>query len=178
MRMSPTYILAVDDLVQDAHSNCFLELDPAPRLEVKPSDAIARVSRDPEAVPSFPSEPGKQPRTSEIFRGLGPQTATVTPSTAGTGAAPFSALTATSAGSETMFEGSLVEMSESSAASEQGPCASEWASDDDHLAESRIPWALLVLMSYSVSGHSRLLGPLDGSIIPVRRVSIGRNESD
>ena len=25
----------------------------------------------------------------------------------------------------------------------------EWASDDDHLAESRIPWALLVLMSYS-----------------------------
>ena len=50
-----------------------------------------------------------------------------------------------------MFEGSLVETSQSCVTSEHGARSRdlEWASDDDHHSDSRIPWALLVLMSYS-----------------------------
>jgi hypothetical protein len=124
--------------------------EPDPALRSKGStDAIARTSRDAEAVPSFLQEPAKQPRTSEIFKGLGPQTGGVTHSTAGTGKAALSSLGATSSSSETMFEGSLVETSESCVTSEHRPRDLEWASDDDHHSDSRIPWALLVLMSYS-----------------------------
>jgi hypothetical protein len=60
-------------------------------------------------------------------------------------------LAATSLSSENMFEGSLGETSQSCVTSEHGARSRdlEWASDDDHHSESRIPWALLVLMSYS-----------------------------
>jgi hypothetical protein len=143
----PNYDSGHDDL-DIILSEPLCEPDPALRSKSS-SDAIARASRDPEAVPSFLHEPGKQPRTSEIFRGVGPQTAGGTPRTAGTGAVSASSLTATSSDSETIFEGSLIETSESSAAGQQGPRALEWASDDEHLVESRVPWALLVLMSYS-----------------------------
>ena len=124
--------------------------EPDPVLRSKGStDAIARTARDAEAVPSFLQEPGKQPRTSEIFKGLGAQTAVVASSSAALGAVPSSSLAAPKSSSETMFEGSLFETSKSSVTSEHGPRDLEWASDDDHHSDSRIPWALLVLMSYS-----------------------------
>ncbi len=60
--------------------------EPDPALRSKSSsDAIAHTSRGPEAVPSYLHEPLKPPRTSEIFKGVGPQTAAVTPSPGGTG---------------------------------------------------------------------------------------------
>jgi hypothetical protein len=147
---------ATDELKSDS---CHDDLDkilsepipePDPALRSKGStDAIARTSRDAEAVPSFLQEPGKQPRTSEIFKGLGAQTAVVATSSAALGAVPSSSLAAPKSSSETMFEGSLFETSKSSVTSEHGPRDLEWASDDDHHSDSRIPWALLVLMSYS-----------------------------
>jgi hypothetical protein len=143
----PNYDSCHDDLDRIL-SQPLSEPDPALRSRAS-SDAIARTARDPEAVPSFLREPAKEPRTSEIFKGLGPQTAGATPSAVGAGTAPLSSLTATSSDSETIFEGGLVETSESIAESQHGPRVQEWPSDDDHLAESRIPWALIVLMSYS-----------------------------
>jgi hypothetical protein len=144
----PNYESCHDDDLDNVLSQPIPEPDPALRSKGS-TDAIARTSRDAEAVPSFLQEPAKQPRTSEIFKGLGPQTGGVTHSTAGTGKAALSSLGATSSSSETMFEGSLVETSESCVTSEHRPRDLEWASDDDHHSDSRIPWALLVLMSYS-----------------------------
>jgi hypothetical protein len=143
----PNYDSCHDDL-DNILSQPIPEPDPALRSKGS-TDAIARISRDADAVPSFLQEPGKQPRTSEIFKGLGPQTGGVTHSTAAAGAALSSSLTAPKSSSETMFEGSLVETSESCVTSEHGPRNLEWASDDDHHSDSRLPWALLVLMSYS-----------------------------
>jgi hypothetical protein len=146
----PNYDSCPDDDLDTILSQPIPEPDPALRSRGS-TDAIARTSVDAEAVPSFLQEPAKQPRTSEIFKGLGPQTGGVTHSTAGTGKAPLFSLAATSSSSETVFEGSLVETNQSCVTSEQGPRSRdlEWASDDDHHSESRIPWALLVLMSYS-----------------------------
>ena len=80
---------------------------------------------------------------------FGPQSAGTTSSAAVTGEAPSSSLTTGSPGSETAIEGALVETNESNAAREEGSRAVEWAADDDLAAEPRIPWALIVLMSYS-----------------------------
>jgi hypothetical protein len=151
----PNYDSCHDDDLDTILSQPIPEPDPALRSKGS-TDAIARTSRDAEAVPrdaeavpSFLQEPAKQPRTSEIFKGLGHQTGGVTHSTAGTGKAPLSSLGATPSSSETMFEGSLDETSQSCVTSEHGSRDLEWASDDDHHSDSRIPWALLVLMSYS-----------------------------
>jgi hypothetical protein len=121
--------------------------EPDPALRSKSSsDVIVRPSQDQAAVPALKQERGKQPKTAEIFKHVGPLAVDVTPSTA---AALSSSRTEPSSGTETLFEGSLVDASESSAASEQALRAVEWASDDDHLAEARVPWALLVLLSYA-----------------------------
>jgi hypothetical protein len=143
----PNYDSCHDDL-DKVLSQPLPEPDPALRSKGS-SDAIARIARETQAVPSFLHEPAKQPRTSEIFKGLGPQTAGGTPSTARVETAPSSSLTLPSSSSETIFEGSLVETSATCKESSHGRRALESASDDDHHGDSRVPWALLVLMSYS-----------------------------
>ena len=55
----------------------------------------------------------------------------------------------TSSDTETAFERSLVETSESRVERERAPRAVGGASEDDHLSEARIPWAMVLLMSYA-----------------------------
>jgi len=124
--------------------------EPDPALKSKSSsETIQRLSPEQGADGAQPPKKGKKPRTAELFTGLGPESAQVAHSTAGAGAGALSSLTETSLEHATMCEGHPD--STSQAVTDFEPLTKDGGStlDDDHLAESRIPWALFVLMSYS-----------------------------
>jgi hypothetical protein len=124
--------------------------EPGPALKSKSSsDTILRISPEIEPLPSFLEERGREPRTSEIFPVFGAQAAEADQPTALAEPRSASSLITISPNRETVFERSLVETSESTVKGTQARRDVESASDDDQFGESRVPWALLLLMSYS-----------------------------
>jgi hypothetical protein len=113
------------------------------------SDTILQISPEEDPFRALLQERGAEPRTSELFPVFGPQTADAPQPTAAAGATFASSLVERSPEPEATFERSLVQTSESNNKSTRGSRALEWASDDDQFAESRAPWALILLMSYS-----------------------------
>ena len=113
------------------------------------SDTILQISPEKDPLPSFLEERVAEPRTSEVFPVFGPRTADADQLVAAAGTTLPSSLIEISPETADTFEGRLVETSESTVRGTKGPRAADWASDDDQFAESRVPWALLFLMSYS-----------------------------
>jgi hypothetical protein len=111
------------------------------------SETIPRYSAEIEPVSAFLQEQGTQPGTAEIFRDFGTQIADV-PEPAAPGEAS-SSLFEISSSPESIFERTLIQTTEANAGRTRAQSAGGSTSDDDQLAESRIPWALLLLMSYS-----------------------------
>jgi hypothetical protein len=140
----PNYDSCTDDL------NLILSTplpEPDPVLKsLSSSDTIPRVSQESASLPSFLQERGTQPRTSEIFQGLGPQTVDAPQQALRAAKQPGSLLTENSPDPDTVFEGRIVATGQST---DRETGISESASDDDHLAETRLPWTLLLFMSYS-----------------------------
>ena len=126
-------------------------------------------------VPSFLQERGKQPRTSEIFKAVGPQ-AGERP----TRRRPRRRGIVTRrrlAGCRDRVRAGLAERRTSGRAS-SGQAPRIGVDDDDQLAESRMPWCLSCCSELLERGHAGTdLGPLDGPIVPARRATRGRHAS-
>jgi hypothetical protein len=111
------------------------------------ADTIPRYSAENEPVSAFLQEQGTQPKTAEIFRDFGTQIADAPEPAASAEAS--SPLFEISSGPESIFERTLLQTSEANAGRTRPRSAGGSTSDDDQFVESRIPWALLLLMSYS-----------------------------
>jgi hypothetical protein len=111
------------------------------------SETIPRYSAEIEPVSACLQEQGTQPGTAEIFRDFGTQIADAPEPVASAEAS--SPLFEISPGPESIFERTLIQTTEANAGRTRPRSAGGSTSDDDQFVESRIPWALLLLMSYS-----------------------------
>ena len=124
--------------------------EPDQALQAKSSsDTILQISPAKDPLPSFLEERGAEPRTSEVFPVFCPRAADADQPIAASRTALASSLSEVSPETEAKFERSLVETRESTVKGTNGSPAVEWAGDEDQFAESRVPWALIFLMSYS-----------------------------
>jgi hypothetical protein len=123
-------------------------VQPDQALKSKSSaDTIPSYSAKNEPDSALRQEQRTQPGTAEIFRDFGSQIADAPEPAASPEAS--SPLFEISSGPESIFERTLVQTTEANAGRTRPRSAGGSTSDDDQLAESRIPWALLLLMSYS-----------------------------
>jgi hypothetical protein len=126
-------------------TNPLSEPDPVLKSQLS-SDAIPRGLPDSGAGLSKRPDRGKPPRTSEVFQRFGPQTAE-----AARGA--VAEQEATCVPGNQVFEGdeNAFEKCATPAiiATPRDQMGAGLGSDDDQLAESRTPWALLLIMSYA-----------------------------
>jgi hypothetical protein len=148
---------ADDDL---AYDSCMDDLniilsqpvsEPDPALKSKSSsETIPSACPDQDLVSAHLQKTGKQPKTAEIFtKGFGLQSGKGVRPPARAVKTPSSASSDLSLDHETVFEGHLQATELACPDFEPGPRALELASDDDQIAESRVRWSLLLLMSYS-----------------------------
>lgn len=136
----PVYDSCLDDLNVMLSQPVF-EPDPALRSNSSTDDG-SRSSREGGPVPSSRKDPGKQPRTSELFKALGPR--------AGEAASPETqadvALIAGPPGRESARPPGLARRGRPDKVK---PGQATAADDDDQLGESRMTWFLLMLLSYA-----------------------------
>ncbi len=124
--------------------------EPDPLLKSRSSsDTIPRLAHESEPVPPLPQERGKPPRTSEIFKAVGPRAIDVNQPRADRGGLSISPLIETSPDPETMFEGNPISTGLGSDDRERSSRGAEWASDDDQAGDARLPWPLVLIMSYA-----------------------------
>jgi hypothetical protein len=149
--------LAADDL---AYDSCMDDLniilsqpvsEPDPALKSKSSsETIPSAWPDQDLVSAHLQKTGKQPKTAEIFtKGFGLQAGKGVRPPARAVKTPSSSSSEISPDHETVFEGNPQATGLACPDFEPEPRALELASDDDQIAESRVRWSLLLLMSYS-----------------------------
>ncbi len=142
----PLYDARFDDLSESLYPPI---ADPDPILIAhSSSDMVRLTSPENDAVPITVKEGKKQPRTSEIFDAVGSRSDDSQQATSIVDAAEAPSPRERWSDMETVFEGGLVETSESLGQRPRTTRAVGWAWDDDRL-EPRTPWALLILMTYS-----------------------------
>jgi hypothetical protein len=144
----PPYDSDVDDL-DVILSQPVANPDPALQSNAPPDEA-ARAPQARAPVPPSPKEGGKPPKTSEVFKAIGPQTGeTAAPASGSDAQAPASASLV-----RAVPQGAVAEQAEAPGRSGQadpsppGSQESE-AQEDDRLADARVSWFILLLLSYS-----------------------------
>jgi hypothetical protein len=142
----PSYDSCMDDL------NLILSkpvTEPDPALKAPSSDALLEGAPGGGLLPSFLQERGKEPRTSEVFPSVGPSRVDVTEGATGSLEAPLLSLTDASPDPETEYAGTGLPSVAPSPKGHHQPRAVDLAADDEPAPEGRLPWTLLMFMSYS-----------------------------
>ncbi len=133
-----------------------LPSEPDPALRSKSSELIPRSPADTAPPASQSDARPRHPRTSEIFARVGPAIVERMQGRTGVASKPARPAPNEAGGaegdaeseSETVFEGNAIALGDP-AGTPVEPRAAGWASDDDSDHESRFPWPLIILMSYS-----------------------------
>lgn len=113
------------------------------------SDVILSISTGEEPGSSLHAERETPPRTSEIFQSIGPGAADAGPSTAVAETSSAFCPIEIAPDLEPVFDQGLFDANDSNRRGTPAPRGAQLGSEDDPFVESRLPWALLFLMSYS-----------------------------